>query len=91
VKALELLPLVPTGGGRSIEIAADVFNLLNLESRRWGQYRYTTLDPSVPALRLVGYDTTNGRGLYRVELPKRDQILDSASRWRIRLGARYRF
>ena len=77
--------------GQTLELGADIFNLLNLINRQWGQYRFTTLDPSVPMLKLAGYDAVNGRGVYQLELPPRNQILDSASRWQLQLGARYVF
>jgi len=78
-------------GGQSLEMGADVFNVLNLISRRWGQHRFTTLDPSVPLLKLAGYDTVNQRGVYVLELPPRDQVFDPASRWQAQLGVRYVF
>lgn len=81
----------PTVGGQSLELMADVYNVLNLLSRRWGQYRVTTLDPRVPLLALVGYDTTRGRGVYQLALPGRNQTQDLESRWQMVLGARYAF
>jgi hypothetical protein len=78
-------------GRQSLDIGVDVFNVLNLLNRRWGQYRFTTLDPSVPLLKLAGYDTVNQRGVYALELPARDQVFDAASRWRAQLRLRYVF
>ena len=78
-------------GRQSLEIGVDVLNVLNLIYRRWGQYRFTTLDPSVPLLKLAGYDTVNQRGVYALELPARDQVFDAASRWRAQLSVRYVF
>lgn len=81
----------PTVGGQSLELMADVYNVLNFLSRRWGQYRVTTLDPRVPLLALVGYDTARGRGVYRFAQPGRNQAQDLESRWQVVLGARYSF
>jgi len=81
----------PTAAGQSLELTADVYNLLNLIRRRWGQDRVTTLAPSVPLLKLAGYDALYGRGVYQLALPGRNQIQDFESRWRVELGLRYGF
>jgi len=86
-----LTTTVPLAGGQHLELTADVFNLPNLISSRWGQYRDATTGPSVPLLKLVGWDTANGRGVYKLELPRRGVVEDLASRWRMQLGARYAF
>ena len=86
-----LTKTVPVRAGQSLEIGVDVFNVLNLIHRAWGQYRFTTLDPSVSLLKLVGYDPVYQRGVYRLELPPRNQVLDPASRWQAQLGVRYVF
>ena len=78
-------------GGRYLEITADIFNLPNLIEPRWGLYRDVTTGPSVPMLKLVGWDPGNLRGVYQLELPKRGVVEDAASRWRMQLGARYAF
>ena len=82
---------VPTVGAQSLEVTADVYNVLNLLSRRWGQYRVTTLDPRVPLLALTGYDQARGRGVYRLALPERNAVQDLESRWQVVLAARYAF
>ena len=82
---------VPTVSGQSLELTADVYNLLNVLDRNWGQSRVTTLDPGVPMLSLVGYDGTAGRGIYRLQLPGLRQIQDFASRWQMELSLRYVF
>jgi outer membrane receptor protein involved in Fe transport len=87
-----LAEVVPMAGGQRIEITADVFNVLNLISSRWGRYRDITTGPSVTLLTLVGWDATNERGMYRLSsnsLPARGVVDDVASRWRVQLGARY--
>jgi hypothetical protein len=80
-----------TGRGQSIELEASVFNLLNLLDGDWGHVRTTTDQPAVPLLRMVGYDETNGRGIYQFEPPPRNQIVDGLSRWRLLTGLRYVF
>jgi hypothetical protein len=78
-------------GEQHMEIIGDVFNASNLVNSRWGRHLDTTTDPSLPMLRLRGWDTENGRGRYEF-LPMRRAIIDdAASRWRIELGARYQF
>jgi hypothetical protein len=42
-------------------------------------------------LRLVGYDTTGGRGVYQLALPGRNEIQDFESRWQAEISVRYRF
>jgi len=89
-----LTKAVPMAGGRHIELTADVFNVPNLISSRWGRYFDTTTGPSVTLLNLVGWDAVNTRGVYRLSnntLPARGVVDDVASRWRIQLGARYVF
>jgi hypothetical protein len=81
----------PTVSGQSVELTADVYNVLNLIKRKWGESRETTLEPGVPMLLLVGYDASAGRGIYRLQLPGLRQIQDLASRWQVELGVRYVF
>ena len=81
----------PTLSGQSLELTADVYNVLNLINRQWGQSRFTTPELRVPMLRLVGYDASAGRGIYRLQLPGLRQIQDLASRWQAELSVRYVF
>jgi len=80
------------GGGRSLELITDVFNLLNLVDRDWGVQR-TTLsflgDPEI--LQLLRYDQENQRGVYNAPPIDRKVRDDGATRWRMQLGARYTF
>ena len=80
-----------TIAGQSLEVTADIYNVLNLISQRWGQYRLTTASPSVPLLRLVGYDPSTERGVYEVVTPARNRIQELQSRWQLQLGLRYSF
>ena len=82
---------LPTISGQSLELTADVYNVLNLINRQWGQSRVTTPEIRAPMLRLVGYDASAGRGIYRPQLPGLHQIQDLASRWQMELSVRYVF
>jgi len=81
---------VPVGEQR-LEIIADIFNVPNLISSRWGHYWDTTTGPSVRMLRLRGWDATNARGIYQFTKPERGVPNVVASRWRMQVGARYAF
>ena len=88
----QLTKAFPTASGQSLEMTADVYNVLNLLNRRWGQSRYDANNPPVqPLLQLVGYDGAAGRGIYRPQLPPLRQIRDLASRWQMELSLRYVF
>jgi hypothetical protein len=58
-----------TFAGQSLELTADLYNVLNLLDRDWGQSRVTTVEPSATMLSLAGYDAAAGRGIYRLQLP----------------------
>jgi hypothetical protein len=79
---------IPTAGGQSIELIADLFNVLNLLDGDWGVQRQY---PNTALLHLVGYDEANDRGIYET-LPMDRNVRDNeATRWRLQLGARYTF
>jgi hypothetical protein len=80
---------VPLAGAQRLEITADIFNLPNLIQSRWGRHVDTTTDPSVPLLRLRGWDDDKQRGRYEFLHPTRGLLDDAASRWRVQVGARY--
>ena len=83
---------VPTRAGQSLELSLDLYNLANLFSSKWGQYRATfSNNPTVPMLRLSGYDTSRGRGIYQLRLPARNEVQDLQSRWQAEISARYVF
>jgi hypothetical protein len=42
-------------------------------------------------MRLSGYDTSRGRGIYQLRLPARNEIQDLESRWQAEISARYVF
>ena len=83
--------IVPAVKGDRVEIIADVFNLPRLIRARWGRYRDVTTEPSVPLLRLWKWDGTAGRGKYELKTLSRSTGDDTASRWQVQLGMRYRF
>jgi hypothetical protein len=85
---------LPLAAGRRFEIIAEIFNLPNLISARWGRQTDVTTGPTVRLLRLTGWDTTtaNARGIYQFSTPPPRGVVDAAtSRWRMQLGARYGF
>jgi hypothetical protein len=75
-----LSSVIPMATGQSIELIADLFNVLNLFDRDWGVQR---LYSGAQLLQLVGYDEVNGRGVYdmlRIDRSARDE---EAPRWRL--------
>ena len=84
-----------TVGGQSVELTADVYNVLNLLNRRWGLYRVTAPTPAWPLLQLAPrYDTNAQRGIYQLNLPTLRDVRDLEgrwSRWLVELGVRYVF
>lgn len=83
-----LSKVFPTVDGQSIELMADVFNVLNLLDGDWGVRREVA---GTAILRLVGYDAANQRGIYRFQTRDTNARNDEAKRWRVQLGARYVF
>lgn len=83
--------VLPTVRGQSLELAADIYNVLNLISRRWGQSRVTAPTPVAIPLALAGWDATAGRGVYRLQLPALRRVQDLESRWQLEISVRYLF
>ena len=79
--------------GQSLELTADLFNVLNFFDRQWGVRRFVPNNGYGEAdlLELVGYDQPKGRGIYAVLPVERDVIYTEGTRWRLQLGARYVF
>ena len=79
--------------GQSIEVTADMLNVLNFLNSSWGLIKVTGLNEETNLIRLTGYDAINGRGIYALNLPIKNQVtLNSlGSRWVFQLGARYAF
>ena len=85
---------IPTVSGHTLEITADMLNVLNFINSGWGLIRQTGTGFEEQNLtRLVGYDTANQRGIYALSIPVKDAItLNSiGSRWIFQLGTRYTF
>jgi hypothetical protein len=74
---------------RTLEVTADLFNVLNFVNGDWGVVRQTFGDVgnAVRLLQLVGYDTPNSRGRYGLIPVSRREIDPEASRWRMQLAA----
>jgi hypothetical protein len=74
---------------RTLEITADLFNVLNFVDGDWGLVRQTVGEDAntVSLLHLVGYDTAHSRGVYAPVGVDRRQIDVDASRWRMQLAA----
>ncbi|HEX2722059.1 MAG TPA: TonB-dependent receptor [Gemmatimonadaceae bacterium] len=90
---------IPVGNARAVEIGADLFNIPNMVSRRWGLVRETANREDLPLLALVGWDNVNNRPRYTIpvsaggqpSLPSVAKVLPDVSRWRVQVGARYDF
>jgi len=81
----------PTIQGQSIEVSADVFNLLHLVSGDWGLIRSTSTFEEANLLTRTGFDAAGQRGVYALSLPSRNRVDTNASRWRVQLGVKYTF
>jgi len=88
-----LTKVIPTFSSHSLELTADIYNVLNMLNRRWGESRFTAGNPpTLNLLQLAGYDAGAGRGVYQVpQLPRLRQAADLASRWQMELSVRYLF
>ena len=75
--------------GQSIEVSADVFNVLHLISGDWGLIRSTTAFEEVNLLTRTGFDAVNQRGIYALSLPTRRRVNTDLSRWKMQLGVKY--
>lgn len=89
-----LVKVIPTVNGQSLELSADIFNLLHLVNWDWGVIRTTSGGPGFEnenLLAAAGYDVVNQRGRYALNKrdPNRPNL--TASRWQIQLGAKYIF
>ncbi|MFN2602154.1 MAG: TonB-dependent receptor domain-containing protein [Gemmatimonadaceae bacterium] len=81
------------GGGRTLELSADFYNVMNMLNRDWGLARETSNKEEVSLLSVAGWDAVANRPRYTVPsvLPSRDHVVIDDSRWRIQLGGRYTF
>ncbi|MES3033231.1 MAG: TonB-dependent receptor [Gemmatimonadota bacterium] len=85
------------GRAQQVELLLDVFNLPNLLNRQWGLVREATTSETLELLDVRGWDTARNRPLYAVrvadgaDLRSPLRLAVESSRWRMQLGARYRF
>jgi hypothetical protein len=77
--------------GQSLEISADLFNVLNLLDGGWGLEKRTSQFETATLLRAAGFDAANNRPLYALSFPRFNDPELNRSRWRLQLGARYSF
>ena len=84
--------LFAAGGGHSVELITDVFNVFNFLDHDWGVKRAAgSVLGGVTLLHLAGYDQANQRGVYDVVRVDRRALDVEATRWRMQLGVRYTF
>jgi hypothetical protein len=77
--------------GQSLEISADLFNVLNLLDGGWGLEKRTSQFETATLLRAAGFDAANNRPVYALSFPRFNDPELNRSRWRLQLGARYSF
>jgi len=85
---------IPTISGHTLEITADMLNVLNFLNPGWGLIRQTgTGFEEQNLIQQTGYDVANGRGIYALAIPVKNAVtLNSiGSRWVFQLGTRYTF
>lgn len=79
------------GQVHSLSLVVDIFNLPNLLNDEWGLVKFVQFGAN-PAIELVGYDTTNDRGIYRYLGPTpqaKTRVDATLSRWRMQIALRY--
>jgi len=85
---------VPTVSGHTLEITADMLNVLNFINSGWGLIRQTgTGFEEQNLIQQTGYDAANGRGIYALAIPTKKAVTINSigSRWVFQLGTRYTF
>ena len=85
---------VPTVSGHTLEITADMLNVLNFINSGWGLIRQTgTGFEEQNLIQQTGYDAANGRGIYALAIPTKNAVTINSigSRWVFQLGTRYTF
>jgi len=88
---VRLAKVLNTVRGQSIEVSADVFNVLSLIGSDWGWIKSTTGFEEVNLLTRTGFDAANQRGIYALSLPQRNKVNQDLSRWKLQLGVKYMF
>ena len=82
---------IGTVNGQSVEITADMLNVLNFVNSSWGLQRETSTFETQFLLKLEGWDTANQRGIYSF-LPQTQNLAQTGvgtSRWLLQVGLRY--
>src|SRR3989475_821477 len=85
---------IPTVSGHTLEITADMLNVLNFINSGWGLIRQVgTGFEEQNLIQQTGYDAANGRGIYALAIPTKNAVtLNSiTARWVFQLGTRYTF
>jgi len=85
---------IPTISGHTLEITADMLNVLNFINSGWGLIRQTgTGFEEQNLIQQTGYDAANGRGIYALAIPTKNAVTINSigSRWVFQLGTRYTF
>ena len=85
---------IPTLSGHTLEITADMLNVLNFINSGWGLLRQTgTGFEEQNLIQQTGYDAANGRGIYALAIPTKNAVSINSigSRWVFQLGTRYTF
>src|SRR5256886_8735327 len=85
---------IPTVSGHTLEITADMLNVLNFINSGWGLLRQTGNGfEEQNLIQQNGYDAANGRGIYALSIPTKNAVTVNSigSRWVFQLGTRYTF
>jgi hypothetical protein len=85
---------IPTITGHTLEITADMLNVLNFINSGWGLIRQTGSGfEEQNLIQQTGYDAANGRGIYALAIPTKNAVSINSigSRWVFQLGTRYTF
>ena len=91
---MKFMKVIPSIRGHSLELTADIFNVLRLLSSvglgpdDWGVMRQKSGFENLNMLRATGYDPVLQRARYALGIVQPTVVTD---RWRIQLGGRYAF
>jgi hypothetical protein len=82
-------------GKRSVELTADVLNVLNLFDSDWGTFEFTA-NQNISPIRYAGIDAASGKPIYDIATLAAPTFTkftldDLRSRWQAMLGVRVRF
>lgn len=90
---LRITQQIDTFSGQSLEVTANIFNVLNLLNDDWGEIRFAEFNNTT----LFNFYGLNDEGKPVIAFPenydKEDAFINSdlASRWQLQLGLRYNF